>query len=1117
MVEEVDCWLARLGLGKYATLFAENEITVDVLPDLTDADLKELGLPLGARKKIIKAASMLDPGMGLDQRPGMAETPAGVAPFTPAQAERRQLTLMFVDLVGSTAMSAQLDPEEMGEVLEGFQNAVAGEITRLEGHVAKYMGDGVLAYFGFPAAHEDDAERAVRAGLAIVQALAAVRASGVAPLMVRIGIATGLVVVGDLIGEGAAREQTVVGETPNLAARLQAVAAAGQVVVAETTRRLVGDLFELEALAPQSLKGITGTVSAFVVLAERPIESRFEARQGGVLGAIVGREQELSLLQERWRRARDGEGQVVLLSGEAGIGKSRITRGLIDALAADQHTRIGYQCSPYHADSALHPAIVQLTRMAGILDGDTGEQQLDKLERLLGKAGADVPAVAPLMATLLGLPFEERYGVLDLRPEQLRARTLQMLVDQLIGLARQRPVLFVVEDAHWIDPTTLEMLDLCLDRIATAPVMLLVTARPVFRHGFGGHPIVTSLALNRLGREDTAAIVQRLTGGKPLPADLLAEITAKTDGVPLFIEELTKSALESGLLRETDSAFVLDRPLGELAIPTSLHDSLMARLDRMQPVKEVAQTAACIGREFDYRLLTAIAAQPAPQVAEALERLAAAELIFRRGTPPEASYLFKHALVRDAAYESLLKSKRQAVHQRILEALAASDALPQVLGHHAREAGLIEQAIAHYEMAGRQAWARPAYLEAIANLRQAIDLVRKLGDDKLVRERELQMQIVIGQACIAGFGYGAAETAAEFARALTLLRELGESPLWVSVYYGNWAVRYVQAAHQDARLLADEMVAQAEGRRDEIAVLVAHRILGTSQTMLGRSGEALDHLERALQLYDPARHRPLATLVGQDPGAAALAYKAICLGLRGNLDEACRTAEAGVALARETEHPLTIAYTLGHTNLLWLFIRDLPRAVATLNENLAYSDTNGIRVWQAFSLGWRVVTESLSNRHEAALVAAERARPLRAAAGSSVFLPLILGGELASLLALGRHAACEALLRTIREQIEVSGELWYEADIHRLEGDLRLAKNDPTGAERSYGLAIDLASRQDAKLFELRACRALARLWAARSERQRALDLLAPVYGWFTEGFNMPDLIEAKALLDELQ
>ena len=486
----------------------------------------------------------------------------------------------------------------------------------------------------------------------------------------------------------------MVGETPNLAARLQGIAEPGQVVVGEATRRLLGDLFELEDLGSQSLKGITGAVTAFAVLAERPIESRFEARQGGVLGAIVGREHELSLMLERWRRARDGEGQVVLLSGEAGIGKSRLTRGLIDAVAADQHTRIGYQCSPYHADSALHPAIVQLTRAAGLAPGDPVELQLDKLERLLAKAQVDVRRAAPLMATLLGLPFEQRYGALDLRPEQLRARTLQMLVDQLIGLAGQEPVLLVVEDAHWIDPTTLEMLDLCLDPIAAARVMLLVTARPVFRHGFGGHPIVSSLALNRLGRDDTAAIVSRLTGGKSLPDELLAEIAAKTDGVPLFIEELTKTALESGMLRETADAFVLDRPLSELAIPTSLHDSLMARLDRMQPVKEVAQTAAVIGREFDHRLLVAIASQPEAEVRAALERLAEAELIFRRGLPPDASYLFKHALVRDAAYESLLKSKRQVVHQRILEALEAADALPQLLGHHAREAGLIEQAIA---------------------------------------------------------------------------------------------------------------------------------------------------------------------------------------------------------------------------------------------------------------------------------------------------------------------------------------------------------------------------------------------------------------------------------------
>ncbi len=908
----------------------------------------------------------------------------------------------------------------------------------------------------------------------------------------RIGIATGLVVVGDLVGEGAAQEQTVVGETPNLAARLQGIAAPGQVVVAEATRRLLGDLFELEDPGQPVAEGHHRPVAAFVVRAERPIESRFEARQGGVLGAIVGREHELSLMLERWRRARDGEGQVVLLTGEAGIGKSRLTRGLIDALGPDQHVRISYQCSPYHADSALHPAIVQLTRAAGLAPNDSVELQLDKLERLLAKAQVDVPRAAPLMATLLGLPFEQRYGVLDLQPEQLRARTLQMLVDQLVGLARQGPVLFVVEDAHWIDPTTLEGLDLCLDPIAATRVMLLVTARPVFRHGFGGHPIVTSLALNRLGRDDTAAIVSRLTGGKSLPDELLAEIAAKTDGVPLFIEELTKTALESGMLRETTDAFVLDRPLSELAIPTSLHDSLMARLDRMQPVKEVAQTAACIGREFDHRLVVAIASQPESDVKEALERLAEAELIFRRGLPPDASYLFKHALVRDAAYESLLKSKRQGVHQRILEALETAGAQPQLLGHHAKEAGLIEQAIEHYEAAGRQALAKPAYLEAIANLRQAVELIPGLGDDERLREHELELQIAIGQAFLGGFGYSAAETGVEFERALALLRELGDSARWAPVYYGNWAVRYVRAEHHDALRFANEMVDRAQASADGVATLVAHRLLGTTQMMMGRSGEALVNFERALQIYDPARHRALAGLFGQEPGVSALVYKAICLGVRGELAEASRTAEAGVDLARESKHPLTIAYTLGHANVLWILLADLPRAKSTADENLAYSDANGIKTWQIYALGWRAVTYALAGRHLEALEAVGQVLQRSAAAGTGLFVPFLLSGEVRSLLALGRHAECAAKLDEAKQRMADSGERWIEADILRIEGDLHLAQGDRAGAERSYRMAIEVAVQQEAKLLELRAATSLARLWADQGDRQRALDLLAP-------------------------
>ena len=586
-------WLDGLGLGRYADAFEENELDLDLVADISDADLIDLGVSaMGHRKKLLRAIAVLRSATTSTQE----DTTAVPEPSLSApQAERRQLTVMFCDLVGSTALSGRLDPEEMRDVILRYQNAVADKITRFEGHVAKYMGDGVLAYFGFPEAHEDDAERAARAGLSIVAATHGLRGPGDEALRVRVGIATGLVVVGDLDGEGAAQEEAVVGATPNLAARLQGLAKPGQVVVAESTRRILGDVFELSALGQQPLKGVATPVAAFAVLAERLVESRFEARQGDRLAQMVGRDQELALLVERWRQAKAGEGQLVLLTGEAGIGKSRITRALIDAVAADAHTRINYQCSPYHTDSPLYPTIQQFTRAAGFAADDTTETRLDKLEALLGRAVEPLNEAAPLIGILLGLDIEARYGTLDLSPQQQRMRTLRALVDQMLGLARQQPVLFVLEDVHWVDPTTLEMVQVALDAIAGARVLMLLTSRPDNQPEIAGHPHVTRFTLNRLSAGQITAIVDRLTGSKALPGELVDEIAAKTDGVPLFVEELTKTVLESGILRETDDAYVLDQPLDTLAIPTSLHDSLRARLDRLQPVKEVAQTAAVCG------------------------------------------------------------------------------------------------------------------------------------------------------------------------------------------------------------------------------------------------------------------------------------------------------------------------------------------------------------------------------------------------------------------------------------------------------------------------------------------------------------------------------------------
>jgi class 3 adenylate cyclase len=724
---DVARWLTEQGLGHHAEAFAENGIAGDVLRDLTDADLKELGLNLGDRKRLLKAIAALDAGPALNR---VAQAEPTTTPAVPREPERRQLTVMFVDLVGSTELAARLDPEELREVIRGYHEEVAAAVERFEGHVAKYHGDGVVVYFGWPRAHEDDAERAVRAGLDLVARLGRLRPGGEVVLPARVGVATGLAVVGDLIGEGAAREESVVGETPALAARIQAFAKPGAVVIGEATRRLVGGLFELDDLGPQRLKGFAQPLSVWRVQGEGRAEGRFEALHGERLTPLVGREYELGILLERWAWAKEGDGHVVLLSGEPGIGKSRLIRALRERLGDEPYTPLSHYCSPYHTNSALYPVIGLLERAARLHRDDAPEEQLAKLEALVGRASDRPDEVVPLFADLVGVPTGGRYPALTLTAEVQKRRTLEALVDQLAGLAAQQPVLALYEDVHWIDPSTRELLDLVVERAQRLPVLALITSRPEFNPSWLGYTHVAALTLNRLGRPQGEELLHELTGAKTLPKEVREQILGKTDGVPLFVEELTKTVLESGVLADAGSHYELSGPLPPLAIPATLRDSLMARLDRLASAKEVAQIGAVIGREFSYELLAAVAAISGAQLTEALDQLVGSELVSRRGEPPDATYSFKHALVQDAAYESLLKLKRQQLHGRIGPVLEkrfpeTSEHQPELVAHHFTEAGLAAKAINYWDSAGRRAVRRFAETEAIAHFTRALELLGK--------------------------------------------------------------------------------------------------------------------------------------------------------------------------------------------------------------------------------------------------------------------------------------------------------------------------------------------------------------------------------------------------------
>ena len=1116
---DICAWLRGLGLERYEQAFQENAIDEAILPKLNAEDLRDLGVTaVGHRRLLLDAIAALraetfrgtvEHSVGLDRSGGKAP-----------EAERRQLTVMFVDLVGSTALSARVDPEELRDIIGAYHRRCAEIITGSGGFVAKYLGDGVLAYFGYPQAHEEDAEQAVRAGLALIEAVAKLDTGQVTSLQVRVGIATGIVVVGDLLGEGAAQEQTVIGETPNLAARLQGLAEPNTVVIADNTRRLLGGLFDYRDFGALPVAGIDYPVHVWRVVGESLAGSRFEALRAAST-PLIGREEEIALLKRRWERAKTGDGSVVLIVGEPGIGKSRIAQTLLEQLGEEPHTRLRYFCSPHHQHSALYPSITQLEQAAGFRREDTAETRLDKLVTVLALASKELSEAVPLLADLLSIPTGDRYPPLNFTPQKRKEKTLHVQVAQAEGLAARQPLLMLWEDIHWSDPTTLESLDLLIDRAATQRVLMILTFRPEFTPPWVGRPHVTLLSLNRLPPRHRAEMIAHVTGGKRLPTEVADQIIDRTDGVPLFIEELTKSVVESGWMTDAGDHYSVPGPVVPLAIPTTLQASLLARLDRLASTREVVQIAATLGRQFSHELISAVADMSQQRLECALEQLIRAELVFRRGTPPDATYTFKHALVQDAAYSTLLRPRRQQLHGRIAVTLEhqfpeIAAAQPDLMAQHCAMAGLVEKAIEYWDTAGRLAFQRSTMTEATAHFGNALKLLAGLPISPQRQSSELSLQLALAGAATAARGWASPQAGEAYARARELCREGPEGAQLATAWAGAYSFLHNRAEIRAAHELADELLVLSEDRNNGDAKLIAHRSLGVSLLFRAEFSRALHHLRQALNSYDQAEHRT-PKLTPHDLRVNCDSFIAWTLLLLGQPDQALAHSRSAMAWARELSQPYTLAFAL-HVNCIFHQLRGDAVILGERAEELVALATEQsfphfvgsgtcFRGWAMLAVGGSV--EEATSRMQWGLAT-------KRATGAEIKVPYYLGLLTEAHRRANRIEDGISLLNEALEIVERTDERWYEAELYRFVAETLIAKSDRRDAERWLCRALRTAQQQGARLWELRAATSVARLWRDQGKRTDARDLLAPIYQGFTEGFDTRDLKEAAALLAEL-
>lgn len=1125
MSKDIEAWLDGLNLGQYAATFADNDIDLDILGELNDADLKELGVSMGDRKRILRAlggseAHNASPG----PQPVPSATEAAGSHEADTGVERRQLTVMFCDLVDSTGLSVRVDPEDLRHIISSFQKCCERVVEIFGGSVARYMGDGALVYFGYPVASEHDCERAVRAGLELTRAVGQLNVGKGIVLQTRVGIATGEVIVGDLIGEGKSQEHAVIGETPNLAARLQGLAEPDMVVVSHTTRRLVGGLFEYRDLGSHLLKGFESPVRAWQVGEESQVESRFEAMHGSAqLRPLLGRAAETEVMLERWTRARDGSGQAILVLGEAGIGKSRLSQALRDRITGEPHKINRYFCVPYHQKSALFPVVSNIERGAGISRTDKPDMRLRKVEALVANLSGDPAELVPLYADLLGIPLDARYKPLGISPRLQKERTLQVLEQHLTDMAADQPLLLIFEDLHWIDPTSMELIGNVLTRLHHLPILLVMTARPEFLSPWPDADNFVSLHLEKLGSEFVEELIHQVTGKLHLPEQIVALIRDKTDGVPLFVEELTKTLIESGQLLEQDGKLVIKGKLPDLAIPDTLQDSLLARLDRLGNGKKIAQIGSAIGRVFSYELVARIASDSREELSVALERLAASGLVFREGTPPRSEYIFKHALVQDAAYSTLLKTRRLALHKKIADTLElyfpqVARREPESLAHHYTCAEEFDKAIPHWESAARMAIDRAAHEEAHKHLGTAMDLLEKLPPGRKRMELELGLQLAMGLAMESTRGYAAPEVEKAYDRARQICEELKKTAELAPVLLGLYIFNFVRGDFNAAKQFADRAVEISKASKRLDYLIESYAALGYVECHLGDLAAARETLESAVSLYESRTDgQAFVQITAQDPNVASRVLLAIIEWDLGNLESSERHMERGLALAEALGHSINFAVAYAHAAEYYTMRRDYTKAVEMGQLGMQVSIRHGHEGWFLQPMMHVGIARSLAGEPEEGLPQALQGIELWQAAGARINSSYFLGATALALHAAGRHKEAVAMMQDAFAACEFSSEHFHLSRLHCYYGEMLMGgpAADTKAAEQHFVAAVETAVELGAASLELRALRGLHEIQVNKDKGALTASRLQALVEHFSGGPSFPDLEDAKRTLAE--